>query len=138
MSERNNKELVAGLKALVAFIEANDDFDFTEGGKPVVLMEYRSWWIDDKESVKAKFSELARRLGSAEKQYTESFFRLKHSFSPSVSFEATADRVAVCERIVTGTRMVPAVPEYVVQAQPEREEEIVEWKCAPILAADGK
>lgn len=49
------------------------------------------------------------------------------------SLRISADRSAVCERVVTGieTVTIPAI-----EAQPERVEirEVVEWRCEPLLA----
>lgn len=54
---------------------------------------------------------------------------------PGVLFRVQAHREAVCERVVTGfeTVTVPAV-----EAQPERVEQrdVVEWRCAPLLAEE--
>lgn len=53
-----------------------------------------------------------------------------------LKLEVAVMREAVCERVVTGTETV-TVP--AVKAQPERTEtrEVVEWKCAPVLAEGG-
>ena len=135
MNEKN-AQLVAGIRDLIAFIEANDDFEFVTGEAHQVVFHWRDWYLDSADSSKrrARLAYLAQRLGKAEKQYSGDFFWLRHDFGPHVRIEAASERDVVCERVVTGTRLVPAQEAYTMPALPEHEEEIVEWKCAPILA----
>lgn len=81
---------------------------------------------------------VARAMGSARKDATEDFISLFKDFGGNVSVKAWAYRNAVCERVVVGTETVtklipdPTAPEVEVI----EEVEIVEWRCAPILAAE--
>lgn len=60
-------------------------------------------------------------------------FDFEQRTDTGISLTVAVHREQVCERIVTGTEQV-TIP--AVEAQPERVEvrELVEWKCAPLLA----
>ena len=134
MNEKN-AQLVAGMRDMIAFIEANDDFDFSTGESEQVMFNFRTWYKRGTfESQKEYVAEIARRLGTGEKKYCGGFFWFRHDFAPGVRFEVTANREVVCERVVTGKTIVAAQPEKIIPAQPEHEIELVEWRCAPSLA----
>lgn len=73
----------------------------------------------------AKWLRKLRSLGlSVEKKYDDYGFQLvakigRHKIS------IYASRQAVCEKKVVGTKVIPA--------QPERQEEIIEWECEKIV-----
>ena len=83
---------------------------------------------------KEQLATIAKALpGKVEKDYSvDSVLRLLGRFD-GLHVVAYAGRDRVCERVVTGieTVTVPAV-----EAKPEttEEREIVEWRCAPLLA----
>jgi hypothetical protein len=133
-----NEKLISDLHTLIAFIEANDDFDFCTSEPSPVEFNYHTWYLTDlsTEQKREKLQDLARRLGTAEKQYSGDFFWLKKQFGDTVHFKVTSERVTVCERIVTGLKTIPAAPECILPASPERTEEIVEWRCSPILSPE--
>ncbi len=132
-----NEELLAGLRELIQLIESNPDFDFTEGsGDDTVEVNYRTWYLHDTKDKRAAVKDLVRRLGSADKVYGDNFAWVRHQFGPHVKFTISAHREVVCERVVVGKQMFPAEPERIVPATPAHMVEIVEWKCAPILAEE--
>jgi hypothetical protein len=133
-----NEKLISDLHTLIAFIEANDDFDFCTSEPFQVEFHYRTWYLRDlsTEQRREKLQDLARRLGTAEKKYYGDFFWLRKQFGDTVLFEASSERETVCERIVTGLKTIPAAPECILPASPERAEEIVEWRCSPILSPE--
>ena len=133
-----NEKLILDLHSLIAFIEANDDFDFCAGERCPVEVHYRTWYLHDlsTEQKREKLQDLARRFGTADKMYSAGFFWLKKRLSDNVLFEASSERETVCERIVTGLKTIPAAPECILPASPERTEEIVEWRCSPILSPE--
>ena len=137
MNEKN-AQLLSGLRDLCAFIEANDDFEFVTGQQPQVAMDFSTWYLHslNNNQQRERISDLAKRMGKAEKVYRDSFFSMTHNFGPYVQLKANSERHIVCERVVTGTKIVPAHEAYTLPAQPEQVVEIVEWKCAPILAAE--
>jgi hypothetical protein len=75
--------------------------------------------------------ELAEQARSATwvKTFTGKFFSLSKSFGEDVTIDITAERELVCRRVVTGTRVLPA--------QPERVVEDYTWECdeASVLGA---
>jgi hypothetical protein len=72
---------------------------------------------------------LVRWLGGAKKFASDwSFYVVGKRDGVEVTGFAR-DRGEVCERVVVGKRTVPAAPEH--------EEEIVEWKCSPLLGEAG-
>jgi hypothetical protein len=78
---------------------------------------------------------VANAAGSVDKEVTQYHFKLKKSFGAGVYTEWVAYRETVCERVVLGTKYVPAEPEKVIAAQPAREEDVIEWKCPSLLKA---
>ena len=133
---KNNQELIAGLRAFLEFLEANADFDFEQGSKEdLVQINFRAWYLRGTDSEKQTImGDLVKRLGSGKKSYSDEWFWFRHDFSPNVRLDITSDRKTVCERIVTGTKIIPATEERIIPAEPEREVEAVEWRCAPLLA----
>jgi len=82
------------------------------------------------------FMALARlRLGACEKQVDESYFRLVKDFGDGVELKFVAIRATVCMPKVVGKRVIPAQPAKFVEAQPEREEDVIEWDCPSLLGA---
>ena len=136
-TENPNAALIAGLRELTAFIEANVDFDFTQGrsNNIVVELHYRTWY-GNPDTVKERLADLARRMGSATKSYGKDFAWVRRSFGPHVELEISTTRNAICERVQVGTKVVP---ETVLPARPEtvipaREVPLYEWRCGSILA----
>jgi hypothetical protein len=133
-----NAELLQGLRDLIGFIEANDDIDFGAASRPAVEMNFRTWYLHDLDvdGKKEVLADVARRLGSSEKVYGDEYFWLNKDFGSHVRFTGCSQRTTVCERIVTGKRVVPAEPAHLIPAQPEQEIEVVEWRCHPLLASE--
>lgn len=77
-----------------------------------------------------------RALKPCKKEYTEDFFKLVRNFGP-IKVIHLFNRDAVCQRVVTGKRIVQAHldPGYVVPAKmvEAHEEDIVEWRCGDAL-----
>lgn len=131
------EEYVQGLRDFADWAEAHAD-------------EFASWTLDDalgpvmlyRPDVES-LAQTARALGGHRtKDANGSYFTIIRSFGP-VDVHAYSDRNEVCERVVTGTKVIPAT---VIPAReiPERVEEIVEWKCpdgvlgrSPDTAADA-
>jgi hypothetical protein len=79
---------------------------------------------DTKETVAA----VAHALGSCEKEYSDTMFRLVKKFGP-VRLVFVFWRTTICERRVVRTEWVPE------KVTPAYEREIVEWDCGPALEA---
>lgn len=55
-----------------------------------------------------------------------------------VRLQITIEKEKTCRRVKVGERVLPAVPEHTVPAQPERVEEVYEWRCDEPLLANGE
>lgn len=103
------RQLTDGLRALADFLDAH----------PAVPMPYYNTltaFVDSLDEI-AK----AARCGSWEKNYVTDHFLLTKPFGNHLTLQIATDRKNVCERVVTGTKTLPA--------QPEREVEVAEWRC---------
>ncbi len=132
----------AGLRQLADMIEQNPElatnFDYTLNYSGISL-HLRS---NDRATEMANIARIARRYGAkTTKDIGDDMYNLVCDFG-GVKAKVLAYRNEVCERVVTGTHEVTEeVPDPVaVAALPKvkqtRVEEIVEWKCRPLLAAD--
>ena len=74
------------------------------------------------------------RVTSWEKTYNGEWFWLAKAFGQDLRLDITVSRETVCRKVVTGTKVVPAV-----EAQPERVEETFDWVCedASLLAVQS-
>lgn len=78
---------------------------------------------------------IANAAGNVDKEVNGSHFKLVRDFGGGIKIEWVAYRETVCEKVVIGKKVIPAEPERVVAATPEREEDVVEWKCPSLLKA---
>jgi hypothetical protein len=72
----------------------------------------------------------AARAARWEKVYNGEWFSLRQTFGEDVSLDINVQRSLVCTRIVTGTRVVPAKAEEIVEE--------VEWVCHDSLLSAGE
>lgn len=127
-------EYVTALRELADFVESKDfpekwaSYFGTETAfdKPTLNFSVQN---------KNDFGKIAAAMGSFEKlRDSYSTGALKKMPSGAI-IHLTASREVVCKKIVVGTRTVPAKPERILEAEPEREEEIVEWECPESFVA---
>ena len=82
---------------------------------------------------KAEATRIIRTLGGKwDKQDGYEDFYFKRSLG-LLNLSITVKREAVCERVVTGTETV-TIPAKAATPQQVVEQEIVEWRCEPLLA----
>jgi hypothetical protein len=116
--ENKRQSLIDGLREIAQFLEDHPDV-------PTPLIPRLDAFVYSKEA----FSAAARAVGGhQEKKDYGIVIALRRMFG-DVSYDLNIQRDLVCERVVTGTRIIPEQP-----AVPEHEEEIVEWKCSSVLA----
>lgn len=139
MSDGLHIELADGLIALAGFISANPElaedmrFDFSRINVPLISGEVREKLAAFARAGKASGVEVAKEFNG------DDWAGLLLRFGEHVGIAAYAARNQVCERVVTGTREVeeeivdPAAP----KIKRSRTEEIVEWRCTPLLAEVG-
>lgn len=107
--------------------------------------EFMSDYCDDK-AVFARFARAAKEFGARiEKDYPEDptrHFSMYAHFGP-LKLRLHAERQDVCERVVVGTREVteevpdPKALEAIPTTTVTRTEEIVEWRCTPLLDSEA-
>jgi len=120
-----HKEYADSLRTIAKFFEEHEELPLPHDAD---TFNYFSAYT------KPEMALVAHALGSSTKEFTDSMFHLNHQFG-TIKFSAIAYREEVCERIVVGKKTVPA---HVIPAKPEQyipsaEEDVVEWRCEPIL-----
>lgn len=108
------KAFLTGLRNFADFMESHPDMPL--GWYGVTF----SHWSMSREELTA----IIRQLGSVTKNFESSYIEVKKDFGGNVKYEVNIHRDQVCERVVIGTRTVPA------STSPERVEDIVEWRCS--------
>lgn len=114
-TKSKHEQYADGLRAIADWYEAHQDIPLPSGGIEVYSVH-----------TKEEAANVIRSLGRCEKKYDSTFFYVIGEFGP-ISLKFSWYRSEVCERRVVGKKLVPA------HYTPEREEEIVEWDCHPIL-----
>lgn len=116
-------EFIRGLRECADFFEAH----------PSVDVPYEQQ-IDIFVTDKAELAAIAR-VASWRKDWRDSWLTLRKSFGAYWKLNVNLDRQQICKKVVTGERIIPAVP-----ASPERTVETFEWVCEEpsLLAEAGK
>lgn len=134
-------EIVAtasGLSALLDWSEAHPEIPLQQCGLTWVVADYEAPHLTHDEIVRAiadgsRIGDIAKSTHSLTDD--RDIFTVTRKFGGAVELQHHANRDDVCERVVTGTRTVtkpdPAAPLV------EVEEEVVEWRCSPLLAGSG-
>lgn len=120
--------LADGLRAFADWLEQNPE---VEAYEPKILLQ-----ADTRADVVALTHKLP---GMVEKDELGPYFTITARFGLLTVWAAVA-REQVCRRVITGKRVIPAEVIPAVAAKPavtvpEHEEDIVEWKCDPLLAS---
>lgn len=121
-ANRARASLIAGMRELLDFLDAHPEIPVTSS------QNYNVY-------VKADALKAIARIGGWQKIYeSNSFFTLRRTFGEQ-QLDIFTDRDAVCRKVVTGTRVVPAQP-----AIDERIENVEEWVCddVSLLRAEGE
>lgn len=109
------EDTIKGLREMADFLEAH----------PAVPVP---WFFEHAfVETKAEIVRIAREGGGWDKAHAGGYFSLRKEFSGGVVFSVSVAREQVCERVVVGHHIVPAVN------LPERVEEDVEWVCDKAL-----
>jgi hypothetical protein len=78
---------------------------------------------------KEEFATTVKAFGGGEKDATDQTIEFYPVAFPTLKIVAFKNQV--CERVVVGKRIIPALPAFTLPATKEHEEEIVEWRCSP-------
>jgi len=126
---------IAGLRALADVLERHADLPLPSYGtadyNPIYLAFFGA---DAREELAAAARVMPCRL---DKDATEKWFNLD-GWLRGLRIQLTAKRDLVCERVVIGTEtVVEQVPDPAVEVpmvEVVREQEVVQWRCGPLLA----
>ncbi len=110
--------MIAGLREFAEFLENNPD----------VPLPHVNPTFDVFVVTKAELVAAAKIVGGKLRKHDYgALMSLRREFGP-INYDLNISRSEVCEPVVTGKRVIPAVV-----ARPEREEDVIEWKCKPLL-----
>lgn len=143
MTERD--QYIAGLRDLATMLEENPEFKLPyEGNVGPVTVFLMSYEVDDPKAAMAAHTRTLRHYTkeAVEKDASSSYFNVNARLggADGLVVQLTTQRAAVCERVVTGTEVKkkkvkdPELVEKIPEVEVELEEEVVEWRCAPLLA----
>jgi hypothetical protein len=119
MNEENRHEVITRLREFADFLEANPE-------APVPYAE--NIRFDIFAYTKEEFVKYAKSVGGKlDKKSYDGYMTLRRMFG-KIQYDINVAREKVCERVVTGKKLVAAV-----EAVPEHEEDITEWRCTSIL-----
>lgn len=120
------QDTIDGARKMLDFLEAHPEFDFSGEVKVLIYAQEN-----------AKLIALAKGMAPCEKKVQGDYLSFTRSFGGDAILEIFQDRAKVCERVVTGTKVIPAEPEKTVTipAQKERVVEEFEWRCPESILA---
>ena len=142
------RDIAADLRDLAALAESNpfvaEMLRFAYSGKTF----WPRFASDDYSDGRAAMADAIRVFksiarGPIEKKYDSEWFDAVINLR-ALSVKLTDERDKVCERVVVGTREIteevpdPAVVAAAPKVTTTRTEEVVEWRCAPILGDASK
>ena len=118
--EETRSNYVQGLRELAAFVEAHPEIPLPYAGSHNAFVQS-----------KADLAIVAKACGGKwAKNATEDYFYISKAFAGGHAYEVNVSRETVCRKVVTGTRMEPAVE--------AREVEEFHWICEePLLAGEA-
>jgi hypothetical protein len=120
MNEDNRHEVITRLREFADFLEAHPDAPapYADG------IRFDVFALNKEEFVK-----YAKAIGGKlEKIHDYSTTMVLRRQFGQIEYDINVAREEVCKRVVTGKKLVAAV-----EAVPEHEEDITEWRCTSIL-----
>jgi hypothetical protein len=114
-----------GLRKLAALVDAN----------PEVADKYPSYRYLVLVNTRGELVEAVREFGGQwRKESNDSYYGMTRDLGGGVTINVCVPHHAVCERVVTGTRVVtrPAQDAPMIEV----EEDVVEWVCPPTVLGD--
>lgn len=125
--QKRHDEFLHGLRGLLAFYEARQDMPAPHVNTEMFFV------VDNKEELAA----FVREIGSLEKMewVADDSYELRKTFSATVMVRLIVDKGGTCERVKVGEEVIPAKPERILAAEPERVVPKYEWKCPKSILA---
>jgi hypothetical protein len=125
---RLRRQFIEGLRAVAQFYETHPEAWYD--GIPLTLNMY-IWSRKAREIL----AQTVRALGQCTKKYDDTNITVSRKFSGQITLSVFAPRFKVCSRVILGTRIIPArtVPASSEVYLPATTEEIVAWRCDPLL-----
>lgn len=124
----NKIEYVKALRELADYVEARefpDQWKGYWGSDDSFEPPYLSIRVNEKKD----FGTFCSAMGSYEKERTDYSTGALAKLPGGAIVRVYSSRDVVCKKIVVGKRVIPATQERIIEAEPEREEDIVEWEC---------
>lgn len=146
MSETLRAEFTAGLRALADWFDQHPEMDLPyeatprhpSGGVHFSIGIHGTSGPDD--DLPGRFAEAVKSLGGARTKVVDrGFMRVTRKFGPGVNVEVWAERDKVCEAVVVGTETV-IEDEIVKPAETrrvEKQRDVIEWRCTPLLSPEA-
>lgn len=128
----NRPLLVDGLRKLADVFEQHPMLQVPTWKQDITVWVSNRDDDEDPDHVKNTFKHFLKVLGGTAKDTSDYTFELSWDFG-LIRLRLCTDRDNVCEKVVTGTKILPATEAYTVEAQPEREEEVYEWRCTSLM-----
>ncbi len=122
--EMQQQEIIKSLRDMADYLESHE-FDLGGGigfGSPELYL-----FTDG-----SGFLENVKRMGGFTREFNDYSAQAVRKFGDA-KFIIHASRPAVCEKVEVGVRVVPATPQRIIEAQPERVEPVYEYKCPESL-----
>ena len=125
---RLRRQFIEGLRAVAQFYEAHPEAWYD--GIHLTLNMY-IWGRNAREIL----AQTVRDLGQCTKKYDQTNITVSRKFSDQITLSVFAPRFKVCSRVILGMRIIPArtLPASGAVYLPETTEEIVAWRCDPLL-----
>lgn len=146
MSETLRAEFTTGLRDLADWFDQHPEMDLPyeatpghhSGGVRFSIGVLETFEPDD--DLPGRFAEAVKALGGARtKDVDDGYMRVTRKFGPGVNVEVWAARNKVCEAVVVGTETV-IENEIVKPAETrrvEKQRDVIEWRCAPVLSPEA-
>lgn len=139
---RKRAAFVGGLRDLADWYDKHPDFDLpyelenANAAHPFTVGVFKDH-MGGPDTTAVRFADAVRQLGGARsKDPSDGYMRVTREFGPGVALEVWVMRDEVCEAVVVGTEtvVVNEVVRPAVTKSVETQRDIVEWRCAPVLA----
>ena len=127
MNETRRHELIRGLRAAADHYESHPELPAPVSNVTLMLFA----------NTRDEAAKYARMVGG-EKSDDGPDIRLRRKFSDCVSLAMYVPKIISCDKVKTGTKIIPATAEKVLPATPEQEIDVYEWHCPDSLLGLGQ